>query len=264
MAGFAGSRERAALGAPLARRRSDDAVGPSSSDGNAASGDAGRRAAGEPVGPAIYACAVAEAEVERFAPNGGQVTGALALLIAAAMVVIGVVDWSGAPHWVPALGVLVGALTWATTLRPRVLVTPGTLVLRNAFSTTRIPLAAVEEVAVRQVMAVRVGDARYVCSGAGRSLRQALKGSAAQRAREQQRGLRGELARAEYNPGMPYADFVESRLHDLIGEDRLRRGVSAYSSDLDALGAEVSREPAVLEIGWTLLGVLLVVAAIVL
>ena len=58
------------------------------------------------------------------------------------------------------------------------------LVLRNMLSTIYIPLAAIEEVAVRQVLAVRAGDKRYVCAGVGRTLRQAMKGSALQKARE--------------------------------------------------------------------------------
>ena len=63
------------------------------------------------------------------------------------------------------------------------------LVLRNMLSTIHLPLAAIEEIAVQQVMAVRVGGKRYVCAGVGRTLRQAMKGSAMQRAREQMGGL---------------------------------------------------------------------------
>ena len=46
----------------------------------------------------------------------------------------------------------------------------------------------------------------------------------------------------------------EATLRDLIAEDRVRRGVKAWSADVDALAEEVQREPAWLEI------VLLVVA----
>jgi predicted DNA repair protein MutK len=91
-------------------------------------------------------------------------------------------------------------------------------------------------------MAVRAGGKRYVCAGVGRSLRQAMKGSAVERAREQMGGLRGELAKVR-EPGMHYADFVELRVQELINEDRMRRGVKKFSAEADALAEQVRREP---------------------
>ena len=102
----------------------------------------------------------------------------------------------GVPLWVPAVSLLGGIVLYASTVRPRVWVLGRELVMRNMLSTIHIPLAAIEEVVVRQVMAVRAGGKRYVCAGVGRTLRQAMKGSALQRAREQMGGLRGELATA--------------------------------------------------------------------
>jgi len=187
---------------------------------------------------------VADSQVqEKFAPNGGQVTGVLGLLVVAAFVGVWVSDRDSVPLWVLALALLVGVLIWASMLRPRVWVEPGTLVLRNMLDVTRIPLAAVEEVAVRQVMAVRVGEKRYVSPGVGRSLRQAMKGSAAQRVRSQLPGLQGLAAEgaAAVEPGMVYGDYVELRLRDLATEDRTRRGVRVGSPELDALAGEVVR-----------------------
>ena len=86
-------------------------------------------------------------------------------------------------------------MLYTSTVRPRVLVQGRELVLRNMLTTVYIPLAAIEEIAVRQVLAVRVGGKRYVCAGVGRTLRQAMKGSAVQRAREEMGGLRGEVRR---------------------------------------------------------------------
>ena len=98
-------------------------------------------------------------------------------------------------------------------------------------------------------MAVRVGGKRYVCAGVGRPLRQAMKGSAMQRAREGMGGLGGEIAKSWSDdtavvrePGMNYADFVESRIQELINKDRLDRGVKRYSPEADELAKQVRRE----------------------
>jgi hypothetical protein len=121
-----------------------------------------------------------------------------------------------------------------------VLVQGHDLVLRNMLSTVFIPLASIEELAVRQVLAVRAGGKRYVCAGVGRSLRQAMRGSAVQKAREQMGGLRGELA-AVREPGMNYADYVEIRLQELIKEDRARRGIAKFSDEAEALARQARR-----------------------
>ena len=141
------------------------------------------------------------------------------------------------------LALVVAVVIWTSTLRPRVLVQGSSLVLRNMLTTVWIPLAAIEEVAVRQVMAVRAGDKRYVCAGVGRTLRQAIKGSAVQRAREQMGGLRAEIATV-VEPGLIYADYIELRVRELIKEDRARRGLTATSPELDELAAQIHREPA--------------------
>ena len=187
---------------------------------------------------------MADSQVEeKFAPNGGQVTGVLGLLVVATFVGVWVSDRDRVPLWVLAVALLVGVLIWSTMLRPRVWVEPGTLVLRNMLDTTRIPLAAVEEVAVRQVMAVRVGERRFVSPGVGRSLRQAMKGSAAHRVRAELPGLQGLAAEAAavVEPGMVYGDYVELRLRDLATEDRSRRGIRLGSPELDALAGQVDR-----------------------
>jgi hypothetical protein len=123
-----------------------------------------------------------------------------------------------------------------------------TLVLRNMLETIRIPLAAIDEVAVRQVLVVIVGEKRYVSSGVGRSVRQAIQAS------RDDGGLKatgpalgpslGADAPSDVQPGMPYADFVEYRLQDLVDEDRRRRGVRRYSEEAAALAGEVERDPA--------------------
>jgi hypothetical protein len=181
--------------------------------------------------------------VEKFAPNGGTVIAVVGGLVVLGLVGSWVFDMDRVPLWVPALALFGGVVLYASTVRPRVMVRGGDLVLRNMLSTVHIPLAAVEELAVRQVLAVRAGGRRYVCAGVGRSLRQAMKGSAMQRARAEMGGLSGEIARsAVLEPGMNYADYVEIRIQEFIKADRGRRGVKLYSPEADELAKQIRRE----------------------
>ncbi len=181
--------------------------------------------------------------VEKFAPNGGTGIAIVGGLVAIGFIVGWILDMDRIPLWVPAAALLGGIVLYTSTVRPRVLVHGRDLVLRNMLSTVRLPLASIEELAVRQVMAVRAGGKRYVCAGTGRPMRQALKGSAVQRAREEMGGLRGEMAKATVRePGMNYGDFVEIRLQELVNEDRMRRGIKRYSPEADELAKQVRRE----------------------
>ena len=202
------------------------------------------------------------ATVEKFAPNGGTVVAVVGGLVVAAFVVGWAVDIHRVPLYVPAGALFGGVVLYASTVRPRVRVHGHDLVLRNMFSTIWIPLASVEELAVQQLLAVRAGGKRYVCAGVGRSLRQAMKGSAVQRAREEMGGLRGEVA-AVREPGMNYADFVEIRIQELINEDRVRRGVKKWSPEAEELAKQARREPAWPEIGALVGALLFVVVGVV-
>jgi len=203
-----------------------------------------------------------DAAVEKFAPNGGTLIAVSAGLVALAFVVGWIIDIHRVALWVPALAVLGAVIVWISTVRPRVWVKNHDLVLRNMLSTWYLPLASIEEVAVRQVLAVKAGGQRYICAGVGRSLRSALKGSAAERARAQVGGLRGELAKVR-EPGMDYADFVEIRVTELINEDRVRRGVKKWSPEADELAKQARREPAWPEIGALVGALLFVVVGVV-
>jgi len=182
-----------------------------------------------------------DAFVEKFARNGGGAIAVLGGIVVLGFVVGWAVDVDEVPLWVPAAALLGGVVIWTSTVRPRVLVEGTELVLRNMISNVRVPLAAIDEIAVRQVMAVRAGDKRYVCSGAGRSLRQAMKGSATQRAREQGGALTGEIA-TDIEQGMDYADFVENRVNELIRQDRTRRGIRAFTPESAELATRAHRE----------------------
>jgi hypothetical protein len=178
---------------------------------------------------------------ERFARNGGVAIAVLGGIVVLGFLIGWALDPDEVPLWVPAAALLGGALIWTSTIRPRVLVHGTDLVLRNMVGTTRIPLAAIDEIAVRQVMAVRAGDKRYVCAGAGRSLRQAMRASPSQRARQEAGALTGEVA-VDMEQGIQYADFIENRVRELIRNDRNRLGISAYSPESAELATQVRRE----------------------
>jgi hypothetical protein len=204
-----------------------------------------------------------DTRVEKFAPNGGTVSAVIGGVVAVGFIVAWAVDMDEVPLWVPAVALLGAIVLYTSTVRPRVLVQGHELVMRNMLSTVYVPLAAIEEMAVRQVLAVRVGGKRYVCAGVGRSLRQAMKGSAVQDARERMGGLRGEVAAATVRePGMNYADFVELRIQELINEDRMRLGIKRFSPEADELARQVRREPAWPEIAALVAATVFLVVAI--
>lgn len=184
-----------------------------------------------------------ERVTERFEPTSGRVGGALALLVAAVVVVAGVVEIDrGFPPWGIASGVLLGVLAWASVLRPALWVEDSTLVMRNLFETVRVPLAAIERVEVRQVLYVRVRDRRLASSVVGRPLRKIA------------RSARGRGAAEPAPRQVDYADIVEDRLRTLATE-----AGSASGAPDDG----VRREPAWLPIGLVAASALALVITIV-
>ncbi len=183
-----------------------------------------------------------DAVVERFEPTSGRVTGWMTIVLAAVLVVAGVAYADdGFPLWVTAAGLLVGVLAWAAMIRPALWATHDHLVMRNLVETVHIRLAAVEEMAIRQVLAVRAGDERFVSTVVGRTWRKTLQ------SRHRPGGIdTGEVVAP--TEGMHYADFVENRLHDLVDKARSRAGVRAGSQEQLALPDAVRREPAGLPI----------------
>jgi hypothetical protein len=178
----------------------------------------------------------ADAVVERFQPTSGRVSGWLTVAICAAVVVGGVAYLDdGFPAWVAAAGLLVGVLAWAAMLRPSLWATEDHLVMRNLAETVHIRLAAVEEMAVRQVLAVRADDRRFVSTVVGRSWRKAMLS----RRRPGEDGVRD---------GMSYADWAEHRLHELVDGARKAAGVRPGSREQLALPHAVRREPALVPI----------------
>lgn len=179
-----------------------------------------------------------DAVVERFHATSGQVTGWLTVVLALVVALAGLAYRDeGFPTWVAALALLVAVLAWAAMLRPALWITGDHLVMRNLVETVHIRLAAVEELAVRQVLAVRAADRRWVSPVVGRSWRKALvSGPASPDASDPQEG-------------MHYADFVEHRLYELVDGARTSAGVRPGSKEQLALPGAVRRERAWLPIG---------------
>lgn len=178
-------------------------------------------------------------EVEKFRATGGRVTSAVGLVLAGVVVTIGLVELDrGFPPWVIAFAALFAVLVWAAILRPGLELESDTLVMRNMFETVSIPLAGVEELAVRQVLAVRAGDRRHVSTVVGRTWRKAALG-------RPKASAAGEKAPDQ----MAYADFVEERLRQRVEDARAAAGVRPGSPEQLALADGVRRQPAWLPIG---------------
>jgi hypothetical protein len=177
-------------------------------------------------------------QVERFQATSGRVTGWLTVAMAAVLVGAGLAYRDeGFPLWVTAAALLAGVLAWAAMLRPALWATNEHLVMRNLTETVHIRLAAIEEMAVRQVLVVRAADRRWVSTVVGRSWRKAVVTRKAPSGGD------------EPQEGMPYADYVENRLHELVDRARTAAGVRPGSKEQLALPDAVRREPAWLPIG---------------
>ncbi len=152
-------------------------------------------------------------EVERFHPTSGRPTGILGLVVVAVVLITVVVDQgTGIPPWLVSGCALAATVIWVVLLRPAAWVAGTDLVLRNMLDVRTVPLAAIERVAVGQMLVVVVEGRRYSNAGIGRSRRQSLRD-----ARLGADALPGESS---------YGAFVETRLAGL-SEDARARGEHA-------------------------------------
>lgn len=182
---------------------------------------------------------------EEFQAANGRVTGMLVIAVAAVAVALALFDGPGG------LGLAVGAsalflavLAWAATLRPRIRLTEEHLVLHNMLRDVHLPLVAVEEMAVRQVLAVRVGERRFTSPVLGRSVRQTARGRA-----------------PDPEGPVTYVDFVEERIRVRVDDARSAAGVRRGSPEQRAL-ADVRRETAWVPVVLLLVAAVAVVAAL--
>jgi hypothetical protein len=214
---------------------------------------------------------------ESFGATSGRVFGVIGLLVGLALGVAGLtaspITWE-----LPSIGLLLLVLSWTSLLRPAVGVTDGDLVLRGMVDTVTIPLGAIEQVSVRQVLTVLAGDKKYSSAAVGRGRREMF--------REQVRGgggaggagaggaaglgggastLGGALGADEgMADGASYGLYVESRLNTLATDARTRAGIRVGSREQDALAEGIRRTWAWPEIAVLTVAVLAVVASIVL
>lgn len=196
---------------------------------------------------------VEEEVVERFRPTSGRITAALGLVLAGAVVVVGLVELDrGFPEWLIAVAVLGAVLTWASMLRPALWATREQLVMRNMLDTVHIPLAGIESWTVRQVLVVLADDRRFVSTVLGRSWRRVALGN--RRAKRQEDGRQVTE--------LPYVDWAEQRLAQLVDDARAAAGVRVGTREQIALGAGVRREPAWLPIGLVAAALLAVVVTL--
>lgn len=191
--------------------------------------------------------------VERFHATSGHVTGWMTVVGSAAVTIAGIAYLDdGFPGWVIGFALLLGALAWAAMLRPALWATEEHLVMRNLAETVHIRLAAVEEMAVRQVLAVRAADRRWVSTVVGRPWRKAVTA----------RSTAGTAAGATHTD-MAYPDFVENRLYELVVAARSAAGVRPGSTEQLALPDAVRREPAWLPLGLIAASAVVLVAALI-
>jgi hypothetical protein len=145
---------------------------------------------------------------EKFPPTSGRVMGVLAVLLCAALAAYALLDgeegFGASVAWGAAFA---GILSYAALLRPAVRVESDVLVLRNMMDTNVVPLAAVDEVVVRQVLAVRADEKRYVSPAIGTSF---------------MRTIRPRVGR-DGQPELTYPDYVRDRILHLADGARRRR-----------------------------------------
>lgn len=168
--------------------------------------------------------------VERFRPTSGRIMGIVTMVCAGAGVVLGVFEAGGGfPVWATAAFFLTGVLAWTAMLRPALWATKDSLVMRGMASTTVVPLAAIESVVVRQVLAVRAGDQRHVSPVVGRAWRKMVTTS------------RKDAEKASRTADVDYASFVEDRVSGLASNARDAAGIRLASKEQVALAATVRR-----------------------
>lgn len=170
--------------------------------------------------------------VERFKPTSGMFVGWAGLVCAA----VAIVYCATSVHTVAGLRVALGALVfgivvWVTQLRPRATAYRHHLVLKNVLRDTSIPLAAIDEVSVRQTLRVFAGDQRHVCVGIGVPVREELRRKRKNRAQLLGTSRWGEFAEkaeraAPDQTGMSYQTFVVTRIGELVEQEKKEHKVA--------------------------------------
>lgn len=172
-----------------------------------------------------------------FRGTSGFVWGILALILAAVLIVVDVIGGWDAP--VVTGGLLFGVLAYLALIRPRIGVARDELVLDHMLTTVRIPVAAVQGIAISRMCEVRAGGRRYLSAAVSRSVRQALRREVV-RDSPLQRRVPVEEPKAKA-ADISYADFVAGRIHAVAHDARERAGIAAGSAEQTRLADGVRR-----------------------
>lgn len=169
-------------------------------------------------------------QVERFTVWSSKIVGVIGLVAVAVIVLLGVTGAGGDYHpAVYAVCGLIGVVIWVVIIRPEVAIAGDRLVLRNPLNKVGIPLAAIEQIAVRRWVAVRVGDRTLTNAGISRSRRQGVRD-------DQRKDVTGiEIA------ALSYGAIVERRIQRQAEEARDRQGIKLHSDEQLALAADVRK-----------------------
>ncbi len=182
-------------------------------------------------------------QVERFTVWSSRIVGVVGLVAVAMVVLLGVTGAGGDYHPAVYAGCgLIGVVIWVAILRPEVAIAGDRLVLRNPLNTVGIPLAAIEQIAVRRWLAVRVGDRTLTNAGISRSRRQGVRD-------DQRQDVTGiEIAALSYGAhrGAPDPAAGPGRARPAGDQDVLRRAAGPRrrrTADLGVAGDRGPRRP---------------------
>lgn len=118
-------------------------------------------------------------EQQSYGPSSGTVAGWSGIVLAGGVVAVLLATERSVGGVRSALAVaIVAVVVWCYLLRPRIVVRPTTLLLRNAFADWEIPLSSIQEVSVRTVTGVYTAERRYDGIAVGRTVRSILRSQA--------------------------------------------------------------------------------------
>ena len=108
----------------------------------------------------------------RYGPTAGLTAGWIGVVLCAALAVG--LPFTGQDRTTLRFavgGALAAVVIWTFTIRPRIILAPGTLALRNPLSTWLVPVGLVDDVVVRVTTHVVVGERVFEGVAVGKTLR---------------------------------------------------------------------------------------------
>jgi hypothetical protein len=167
--------------------------------------------------------------VQSYGPTSGTISGVLGLVLVSVIGVSMLIedrDIGGVR--LALLMALADVLIWAFLLRPRIIIEPPVVVLRNAFIDQTIPLDQVEQVVVRAFTVLRANGKKYVGVAVGHPVRKLGRGAgnvqvgnAGRRGRTMNTDMGPTPTTKSRNSTVNMPDFVEERLRDAVAHEKL-------------------------------------------